>query len=120
MIETVGGGVSLALLSGLAFLAYNHPDEFKPVGRLLLSILCLTWPLLAIWAICAHESSNWIRYHTTKTEPSDYDKFSSIAGDYLNVFLPAWVIYLVLIIPLVCIYLGVLLTFISNLKKKPN
>ena len=54
MIETIVSGLVLAVLSGLTFLAYKHPDGFRRIGlvlvlpAVLLPLLYIVWELGSI------------------------------------------------------------------------
>jgi hypothetical protein len=56
MIETIVSGLILAMLSGLTFLAYKHPDGFRRIGLILalptvlLPFCYIVWQLGSIYS----------------------------------------------------------------------
>ena len=59
MSETILGGLVLAGISALCFLAYQHPNQFKKLALYLGGLLFLVWWSVGVWFVAVSRTQTF-------------------------------------------------------------
>lgn len=108
VFETIIGGLILAAISAMVFLAYSHPKQFSALAPYLLAALFVGWLSVASW---------WMALMSAKSvllgaiKFSEYEKVSGA----IEALMPN--IWVVLLGPAICVvFFGILQLWVTKLK----